>query len=371
MNHRLIEKLRRFWYEAFFNTDPLTIDIGRDGELLMARIRFVFFVGVALMPLQSVVIGSPQTENWVGLIVVSLGLLLAGIIMKLAGRPKPPRLLSLISSQIDVILVSLAHIGFFVINKPIVASNSFTAYNIYLLLIAATALRADTIVAISAGLSAAIQYSVIIFFAHRLTLGVVDSDYGSFHLNNQLARIMLILLMTLLASAIVLRNRSFWRASVRDKLTGLHNRRFFDDFLEYKIAECRRHGRTFALVFLDIDHFKQINDQFGHATGDQVLSKAGEAIHHFFRDSDIVARYGGEEFTMILPDTSNNAVLHRLHHFREYLRTTHQHIAISATMGVSFYPDDAIQPESLIHIADTRMYQGKLSGRNCVVHTDN
>lgn len=353
--------------EILFSADPMTVDIGRSGEVLTAKIRLLLIVLISIIPVKSLIVSPHLTENMVGAGVAFGALIIALVILWLAGRPKPPRSIAWFSTQFDVLLVTVGTVGFLVSNRPIIASNNFVHFSIYLLAIAATSLRADPMVSLAAGFSAVLQHTVVVSMAFQMTIGVADRDYGTFSWDTQIGRTILLGLATLVATAVVVRNRNYWHSSVRDKLTGLHNRRFFDEFLEYKIAECRRHKRVFALVFLDLDYFKQINDAYGHARGDAVLEKAGHEISAFFRDSDLVARYGGEEFTLILPETERSGMLSRLNAFQERLGKLDGEISLSASMGAAFFPADADQPEELIKIADNRMYAAKAAGRRQII----
>ncbi|MBN8220113.1 MAG: diguanylate cyclase [Spirochaetes bacterium] len=356
-----------FWREVFFSTDPMTVDIGQSGELLTARIRLVLIAAVAIIPIKSVILAPQLAENWVGVVVALAAMVISAGIVYVAGRPKPARWIPWFSTQFDVLMITLGAVGFLYSGRPIIASNNFVHFCIYFLALAATALRADPVVSLAAGASAIVQHAVVVVIAARMTVGVSDPDYGTFSWDTQISRLILLALAAMLATAVVVRNRNYWHSSVRDKLTGLHNRRFFDEFLEYKVAECRRHKRVFALVFLDIDFFKRINDGFGHGKGDEILSKAGRELEAFFRDSDLVARYGGEEFTLILPETEITGLIRRLDGFRESLRKIDNDIRVSATMGVAFFPLDGVTSTELIRIADNRMYAGKTAGRDRVV----
>ena len=97
-----------------------------------------------------------------------------------------------------------------------------------------------------------------------------------------------------------------YRLSITDPLTEVYNRRYFSNKLNEEIERTRRTGRTFSLVMLDLDHFKSVNDRFGHAVGDSVLKTIASAIRSRIRTTDILARWGGEEFTILLPETQEN-----------------------------------------------------------------
>lgn len=365
--NRATQSWHSFLREVFFSADPMTVDIGQNGEILTARIRLVLILCVSIIPVKSVILAPQLLENWVGVIVAGMALALAILIVAVASRPKPPRSLAWFSTQFDVFMVTLGLVGFLLSGKPIIASNNFVHFCIYLLAIFATALRADPIVSIFAGIAAIVEYAIMAGVAAVMTVGVSDPDYGTFSWDTQISRMILLALAALLATAVVVRNRNYWHSSVRDKLTRLHNRRFFDEFLEYKVAECRRHKRIFAVVFMDVDFFKKINDQYGHAKGDEVLQKTGAELESFFRDSDLVSRYGGEEFTLILPETRTDGLVSRLIEFQKKLRTIDSQIMLTASMGVATFPTDGVEPAELMRVADARMYAAKESGRDRIV----
>ncbi len=353
--------------DLFRGGDPITVDIGQAGEHLTARIRLALVAAIGIIPAKSVIIAPNQIENWVGVLVTLFAMALAFGIVTFAARPRPPRGLAWVTTQLDVAMVTLGCVGFIASGRPIIASNNFVHFSIYLLAITGTALRADPLVSIAAGVSAATQHIITNVVAASLTAGLVDPAYGTFNWDHQVGRLILILLVTLLVTAVVQTNRNYWRSSVRDKLTGLHNRRFFDEFLEYKVAESRRHDRNFALVFMDVDNFKQINDEHGHAHGDLVLEKTGHALTTFFRDSDVAARYGGEEFTLVLSESDRQGIERRLSGFQDFLAAAVPGFAVTASIGVAFFPEDAQDSVHLVRAADQRMYQAKAKGRNRVV----
>ncbi|MBV6494741.1 MAG: hypothetical protein LDLANPLL_02778 [Turneriella sp.] len=353
--------------ELFIVSDPMIGDINQEGELLMARIRFVLVLTLMLIPIKSVVFAPELVESWVGVTVAAFALFLATLILLSARKKTPHRSISWVSAHLDVILVTSAEVGFLISNKPIVASNNMVVFALYIVVIAATALRAEPNLTRAVGFSAIIQYAIVATVASHLTVGIVDPLYGSFSWDSQFSRFILLILITLLTVAIVARNRNFWITSMHDKLTGLHNRRFFDEFLEYKIAESKRHKRTFALVFLDLDHFKQVNDNYGHNKGDEILRKVANQLDTFFRDSDLVSRYGGEEFTVIMPEVDPKKIIKRLEKFRTVLHGVDNEIKVSATIGIAFFPRDASTGLELIAAADSRMYNGKKIGRDRVI----
>lgn len=156
-----------------------------------------------------------------------------------------------------------------------------------------------------------------------------------------------------------------------DPLTGLPNRALFSDRLHKELARAKRHDGQFALVFLDIDHFKPINDNFGHAIGDLVLQQVALRLKDTVRDSDTVGRIGGDEFVVLVPELAESeAALGLAEKIRQVIRQPfmvdgHQ-LDISCSLGVAIYPDDGIDEISLTKRADEAMYRAKDDGRDSV-----
>ncbi len=154
-----------------------------------------------------------------------------------------------------------------------------------------------------------------------------------------------------------------------DALTGLPNRRAIDDTLKRMIAHASRSASPMAAILLDLDHFKQINDTFGHEEGDAVLASVGELLSSTVRTSDFVGRSGGEEFIALLPDTDTEGALEAAEKLRVRIagvKLTHVDRAISASFGVAVYPDVAGDAQMLLRLADRALYAAKAGGRNRV-----
>lgn len=157
-------------------------------------------------------------------------------------------------------------------------------------------------------------------------------------------------------------------ASCTDELTGLNNRRAFFDNASAQHVRCREAGTFMAVLMLDVDHFKQINDTFGHAAGDQVLQRIGAAISASLRDNDIAGRLGGEEFAILLPNTPPDTaieVAERLRALIAKLRVNDEH-PVTASIGLAFAKAPASELGALLSSADSAMYLSKVSGRNRV-----
>jgi len=154
-----------------------------------------------------------------------------------------------------------------------------------------------------------------------------------------------------------------------DNLTGLPNRVLFNDRLEHGIELAKRHKRKLALFFIDLDHFKQINDSLGHQVGDRVLVAVTERLKAKIRKEDTLSRLGGDEFTIIMEDLKNMEDVSLLAQKILKVLTQPIHIEghtlyISCSMGISFYPEDDTNAQNLVKYADTAMYKAKKEGRN-------
>lgn len=161
-----------------------------------------------------------------------------------------------------------------------------------------------------------------------------------------------------------------------DPLTGLPNRRVFFERLEHALAAARRSAKPLAVLFVDLDHFKQLNDSLGHSIGDRVLQAVANLLRSATRESDTVARLGGDEFVILIEQLDDPgrvvAVLHKLHErFQLPMLLDGHEVKVQASMGVSLFPRDGDDIESLVQQADRAMYVAKNAGRNTYSYESN
>jgi len=156
-----------------------------------------------------------------------------------------------------------------------------------------------------------------------------------------------------------------------DALTGLANRSSFQSTLVRTIAESERNGTGFALVIMDIDHFKMVNDTMGHDAGDLVLASIGHCLRERLRSTDFVARLGGEEFGVILRDVRPGMAYDLIEELRQRIASQKlvygdASIRVTACFGIAQWPENGRDAETLFRVADRCLYRGKRAGRNCV-----
>jgi diguanylate cyclase (GGDEF)-like protein len=161
--------------------------------------------------------------------------------------------------------------------------------------------------------------------------------------------------------------------AIQDGMTGIHNKRFFMEFLEREIAVASRHGHQLTLVMFDVDHFKKVNDTHGHLAGDAVLKDLAQRIRPRIRREDLFARYGGEEFTCVLPSTGLEGGIVFADHLRLIIAERpcvfdNQSIAFTISLGVTtLNRENNVDATGLIKRADEKLYAAKHGGRNRVV----
>ena len=150
--------------------------------------------------------------------------------------------------------------------------------------------------------------------------------------------------------------------SIKDPLTGLYNRNYLEDYSQKAFSRISRHNTNLVLIFIDLDNFKQVNDTFGHETGDEVLKKVSEILRDIFRKYDIIVRYGGDEFIVLIEDLKcdEKAIKNLLEKMVKRIEENLKKFKISASYGMAIAPKEADNLKDLIFLADERMYKQKI-----------
>jgi diguanylate cyclase (GGDEF)-like protein len=171
-------------------------------------------------------------------------------------------------------------------------------------------------------------------------------------------------------------HEEIYRLTIIDALTGIHNKRFMMEFLDRELARSARHQRPLAIVMFDLDHFKSVNDRFGHLGGDYTLRELANCVKTAIRREELFARYGGEEFAVVLPETTQIGAMELAERIRQLIEShgfeyegKPFHITIS--LGVYVTTGDAsLTPSDLIREADLNLFNAKNAGRNRVSGTE-
>lgn len=167
-------------------------------------------------------------------------------------------------------------------------------------------------------------------------------------------------------------HEKIYQLATTDGLTGLSNHRTFQNAFDNMLSRAKRQSTPLAIVLCDLDHFKQVNDTYGHPVGDMVLQKVANILENTIRSVDLAARYGGEEFALLLENSDSQGACIQAERVRKaiaHLQFSHEgkQFSISMSFGLAAFPQDATQKSDLIQQADQALYQAKKRGRNCTV----
>ena len=170
-------------------------------------------------------------------------------------------------------------------------------------------------------------------------------------------------------------NRQLQELAITDPLTGILNRRALFDLMRREMDREKRHPHGLAVILFDIDHFKEVNDCYGHAAGDIVLQHVAVVTGRAVRNTDVIGRYGGEEFVLVAPETNEASALQLAERMREGLRSAriavdHKELRVTASFGIAMLHPDDEQPEQVLRRADRALYAAKAAGRDRVVADD-
>jgi diguanylate cyclase (GGDEF)-like protein len=166
------------------------------------------------------------------------------------------------------------------------------------------------------------------------------------------------------------------RRAITDELTGAYNRRFLDDALASQLELARNSGNPLSLLMVDLDYFREINDNYGHEAGDRSIVEVVKVINRMLRESDILARFGGDEFTILLPDTPGETALDMAERTRLEVESKGilkgyggRETGLTLSIGISSFPEHADDVKKLKEMADQALYRAKESGRNRVIYS--
>lgn len=360
--------------------DELMLDVGAGGELLVARLRVFLSALLLLLPLGNALGGGSTTETVVGLAAAIFVNVVSQVWLALARKRRQHAWLPYATGTHDVtattgVLILLA------MGERAAGTNSMVVWVFYLIAIAMTALRNDGRLTLYVCALAAVQYGLLVWavFASATTPDQLMSvDYGTVTLNNQVNRIILIVLMGLLTAAIVYRMQRLVELSGNDGLTGLSNRMWLHQQMPHILERQRGEGSSLTVVLLDLDRFRLVNEDIGHLGGDRAIRHVATLLEDSV-DKDQherVVRLGGEEFVLLLCCPIGNA-WERMERVRRTMverpfspgrNAEPQRMTFSA--GLASWPQDGSELSDLLGNADNRLQEAKREGGNRVIARD-
>lgn len=354
----------------------MLLEIGAEGELVLARLRLLLSCLLFLLPTINVATGGSLRESLVGYAGVAIALALSWAWLSLAKKRRRHRWLPWVSAFFDVSVVSLV-LWLLAMREPAAGLNSVVVFCAYPLVVLATALRNDVRITLAAGLLATLQFALLsAYFMAVADVSLASEGYGMVHVSTQLQRGVLLLASTLVTTLVVARMQALVQLSGTDGLTGLPNRTFLTLRVPQFLADAREDGDTLCLVLLDLDHFKRVNQELGHAAGDRALKHVVQVLKFELRREEPLLRVGGEEFVLILRQPVGAAweradALRRRVEAAPFLPGNGAepwHLTFSA--GMANCPGDAVDVSGLMRNADLRLRAAKRAGRNRVVARD-
>jgi len=384
MPEPVVSTLREMWRELLSTLrdrpDEIVLDIGAGGELLVARIRVAATLLLMLMPLVNLLTGGGLYDSLAGFAGTGLGLVMALLWLYLARQRRRFRWLPFVTSASDVSMETLVLV-LLSLQSPAASLNTVIVWSCYPLSIFATALRNDGRVTFFTGLLAIAQYGALVLFvfatsdAHPLA----SPDYGTVSVSNQIQRLIVLLVATLLTAVVVYRIQRLVLLSGTDTLTGLPNRSYLVHRVPQLIEQSRKNDTSISLAIIDLDHFKRINDDYGHPVGDRALRHVVTLLRNELASDEALMRVGGEEFVLVM-QRSMGPAWERLEYLRKRVATAPFALdlemtggglgrsrALTFSAGLASCPSDALDMSTLLRKADQRLMKAKNGGRNRVV----
>lgn len=360
--------------------DEIVLDIGAGGELLVARFRLGATILLMTMPLANLLTGGGFFESMAGFVGTGVGFLFALLWLALAKQRRRYRWLPFVTSASDISMETLVLV-IIATQSPAASITTLIVWSCYPLSIFTTALRNDGRVTLFAGLLAMLEYGLLVawVFAQAGPHEVLATvGYGQVSLSNQIQRMVLLLVTTLLTAVVVYRIQRLVLLSGTDTLTGLPNRSYLVHRVPRVVEQARKNDSTITLAIIDLDHFKRINDEFGHPVGDRALRHVVDTLRNELRNNESLMRVGGEEFVLLLQLPIGGA-WERVDALRKRVAsipfianedgvgTAADAITLTFSAGLASCPHDAADVSGLMRCADQRLRKAKQTGRNRVV----
>jgi diguanylate cyclase (GGDEF)-like protein len=368
---------RRLRFLVWPPREPELLNAGRAGEIVIAKARLVVFA-LLLPPSIATCLRNPsEPSGWLGIATAIVCIAIGLEVLRRARAGNITRTLQVVSTVLDISLITGYHALLFMAGEIGMVLQSRVTFALYPIAIIGAALRYDGQLVRLAGVVAGLQYLAIVAWAHAAERinAVAPNFYGDSTVAGQVEELFILLMATVVGSILVERARELRLSGIRDPLTKLANRSYFAERFEAELQSSMTLRGTAAVAMLDIDHFKSVNDTYGHDAGDAVLRHVAVEMRKSLRAGDLVARLGGEEFALFLGDTTPESARGRLDSLRVALAqgevtSGDRRIRITVSIGIAMSPDDGLDTQALLLAADARLLLGKRSGRNIVVASE-
>jgi len=366
--------LRRLFAQA---PEESLLQTGGDGELIIARARMALTTTLLVLAAFFYWRAPEAAQSRIHLAGGLLATPISALMFLMIRRAHYRWWMGLVTALFDVTMVSAALAAFLVAGNPHAAVNSQMVFPLYFLALSATTIRLDHRACAVAGLAAVLQYGAIVLLAVLLwDLNAPENapfTYGTFDPASQLGRVLILGTAGALGTLVNLRMQKPHILSAADSLTGMMNRRTFEDRWQGEVARARRYGRPISIAAIDIDYFKQFNDTYGHAAGDTALQSVSRVIQSRIRTGDFAARIGGEEFVVALPETNSVNAVAMADQLRRAIAENPIRLngrrdvaSVTISIGVASWPEHGEEITRLLERADNRLYEAKLAGRDQV-----
>lgn len=381
MSESILLSMRAFrrvsdWWIEVWRGDPFASDLPMQGEHRVARAR-VLVIGCLTLINAIITMVAPGDTDFDGSLSINL-IAVAGAVAVLVAtrRGNRPDWLAVGTVIGDVSAVSLLMVADLLKGTPSVVLNSRVTFCTYFLAMVATCIRFSPGLAVLSGVMAGVQYAGLVYWGIRIWPDSPTPDtlmHGQLAAGVQIERIATLMVFGGVCASIAGWAKTLRSTATHDQLTGLLNRRTFDEQLHGELLRADRNGEPFAVAMLDVDHFKRVNDQYGHYAGDEALKSVAMVIRETLRQTDLVGRWGGEEFALAFPSeriASSAVMLERLRATLESRITelpNGTRIKLTLSAGVAFAPEDGRDSATLLAVADGRLMEAKRRGRNRVV----